>query len=291
MELVIESVQQDMCSPLCPFLMMSDIFDTSTLQECEPFFHFVEKHVSTWKNHIFFDKGKNYLLRMCNDLLRRLSRSQNTIFCGRIQLFLAHLFPLEEKSGLNLVSQFNVDNRTTYNTKSEVFPTRKKSEGEVGSEDGDSGEVKDDVKPATVDQIVDYALYRKFWSLQDFFNKPVKLFDKSAWKMFSSNLSAVIKVFESYKLDDVKFQKAPLTGTEDVYFAKYLTNEKLLDLQLNDTTFRRNILLQLLIVFQYLNAPVKFKTPALILTEEQNSSVKELTEKVYNLLKVNIVQS
>jgi len=33
------------------------------------------------------------------DLLRRLSTSQNTVFCGRIQLFLARLFPLSEKSG------------------------------------------------------------------------------------------------------------------------------------------------------------------------------------------------
>ena len=105
MLLVIQSVQQSMASPLCPFLMMSDIFDSSTLQECEPFFRFVETNVDVWKSDIFFDKGKNYLLRMSNDLLRRLSRSQNTIFCGRIQLFLAHLFPLKEKSGLNLVSQ------------------------------------------------------------------------------------------------------------------------------------------------------------------------------------------
>ena len=36
---------------------------------------------------------------MFEDLLRRLSKSQNTVFCGRIQLFLARLFPLEEKSG------------------------------------------------------------------------------------------------------------------------------------------------------------------------------------------------
>lgn len=35
----------------------------------------------------------------CLDLLRRLSKSQNTVFCGRIQLFLARLFPLSEKSG------------------------------------------------------------------------------------------------------------------------------------------------------------------------------------------------
>lgn len=36
---------------------------------------------------------------LLSDLLRRLSTSQNTVFCGRIQLFLARLFPLSEKSG------------------------------------------------------------------------------------------------------------------------------------------------------------------------------------------------
>lgn len=39
------------------------------------------------------------LFCVCVDLLRRLSKSQNTVFCGRIQLFLARLFPLSEKSG------------------------------------------------------------------------------------------------------------------------------------------------------------------------------------------------
>ena len=36
-------------------------------------------------------------------MLRRLSTSQNTVFCGRIQLFLARLFPLSEKSGEQVV--------------------------------------------------------------------------------------------------------------------------------------------------------------------------------------------
>ena len=305
-----------MASPLCPFLMMSDVFDTSTLQECEPFFRFVEANVDTWKSDIFFDKGKNYLLRMCNDLLRRLSRSQNTIFCGRIQLFLAHLFPLKEKSGLNLVSQFNVENKTIYNTKSEFTPIApaaapaavnalKKEEGELDTtQDSDSMDHKE-ASPSSSsvrldEPIIDHVLYKKFWSLQDFFNKPTKLYEKQNWKVFHSHLNAVIKVFENYKLEDVKVNKSgssgasaiastgstPAAATEDVIFAKYLTNEKLLDLQLNDSTVRRNILLQLLIVFQYLNAPVKFKLATLALTEEQDAVVKELTEKVYSLLKV-----
>ena len=34
---------------------------------------------------------------------------------------------------------------------------------------------------------------------------------------------------------------------------------QLLDLQLNDSNFRRYVLVQFLILFQYINAPVKFK--------------------------------
>jgi len=252
------------------------------------------------------------LLRMCNDLLRRLSRSQNTIFCGRIQLFLAHLFPLKEKSGLNLVSQFNIENKTIYNAKSEFSPVAaataalKKEEGELdgSATDAESSTTMETTEASTTsaagsaakpeEPIIDHVLYKKFWSLQDFFNKPTKLYDKANWKTFHSHLNAVIKVFESYKLDDVKVMNkgatsssssSSLSAADDVIFAKYLTNEKLLDLQLNDSTVRRNILLQLLIVFQYLNAPVKFKMPTLVLNEDQDAAVKHLTEKVYALLK------
>ena len=43
------------------------------------------------------------------------------------------------------------------------------------------------------------------------------------------------------------------------YFAKYLTSPNLLELQLGDSNFRRYIFLQFLIMFQYLDTPVKFK--------------------------------
>lgn len=54
------------------------------------------------------------ILRMCNDLLKRLSRTVDTSFCGRILVLLARALPLCEKSGLNLVSHFNLDNVTKY---------------------------------------------------------------------------------------------------------------------------------------------------------------------------------
>ena len=44
----------------------------------------------------------------------------------------------------------------------------------------------------------------------------------------------------------------------DVYFAKYLTGQKLLQLQLNDSQFRRYVLVQLLICAQWLCAGSRF---------------------------------
>lgn len=43
------------------------------------------------------------------------------------------------------------------------------------------------------------------------------------------------------------------------FFAKFLTNPKLLALQLSDSKFRRSVLVQFLILFQYLRSTVKFK--------------------------------
>jgi len=43
------------------------------------------------------------------------------------------------------------------------------------------------------------------------------------------------------------------------FFAKFLTNPKLLALQLSDSNFRRSVLVQFLILFQYLTSTVKFK--------------------------------
>jgi THO complex subunit 1 len=89
--------------------------------------------------------------------------------------------------------------------------------------------------------------------------------------------SNVLLAFKSFKLDDMQVKRQKLeTSDEDRpqqpeqqpehqpeqqhYFAKFLTNQKLLELQLSDANFRRYVLLQFLIVFQYLNSPVKFKS-------------------------------
>lgn len=289
--LSIDAVTEGICSATTPFLLLGDVLDCLPLDQCDRIFSFVEENVSTWKSNSFYTAGKNYLLRMCNDLLRRLSKSQNTVFCGRIQLFLARLFPLSEKSGLNLQSQFNLDNITVFNKNEQESTLGQKHTEE--KEDGmevEEGEMGEDDAPAPCSIPIDYNLYRKFWTLQDYFRNPVQCYDKFSWMTFLKFSDETLAVFKSYKLDDMQASKRKLeelraSSGEHVYFAKFLTSEKLMDLQLSDSNFRRHILLQYLILFQYLKGQVKFKSSSCSLNDDQTTWIEETTKLVYQLLR------
>lgn len=168
--LSVEAARAEIVSNTIPVVLLGDTFDVITLNKCEQIFGFVEELVEVWKEEIFFASCKNNLLRMCNDLLRRLSRTQNTVFCGRILLFLSKFFPFSERSGLNIVSEFNLDNTTEYGLDSKDH------------DDIDNKELEDTAEDIPLK--IDYDLYCKFWSLQDFFRNPNQCYSKAQWKMF-----------------------------------------------------------------------------------------------------------
>uniref|UniRef100_A0A8C8JMZ7 Death domain-containing protein n=1 Tax=Oncorhynchus tshawytscha TaxID=74940 RepID=A0A8C8JMZ7_ONCTS len=282
------------CSATTPFLLLGDILDCLPLDQCDKIFSFVEENVSTWKSVsslvcIFHHETPSEPA----DLLRRLSKSQNTVFCGRIQLFLARLFPLSEKSGLNLQSQFNLDNITVFNKNEQEStlgqrPTEEKEDG-MEVEEGEMGD-EEPGAPAPCSIPIDYNLYRKFWTLQDYFRNPVQCYEKFSWITFLKYSDETLAVFKSFKLDDMQASKRKLeelrtAGGDHVYFAKFLTSEKLMDLQLSDSNFRRHILLQYLVLFQYLKGQVKFKSSSCILNDDQCLWMEETTKLVYQLLK------
>ena len=291
--------EKKVCPYSTPFVLLSDICDSVTLDRCEDVFTFVEENISVWTKPAFFKVGRNQMLRMCNDLLRRLSASQSTVFCGRIQLFLARLFPLNEKSALNLMSNFNLENITVYS-----------ESPSTASEGGD--EKMDTSLEASYtfsDGVVDYNLYEKLWSMQDFLRNPTQCFESKQWEMFTACAHDVLAAFDGYKLDNVassgkrppaarsakakvassvgkSVSKSPTckSNIDSHYFAKFLTSVKLMNLQLSDCHFRRHILIQLLILFQYLTSDVKFKASTHLLTTEQDRWLTETTEMVYRLL-------
>ncbi|XP_076320027.1 THO complex 1-like protein Hpr1 isoform X1 [Tachypleus tridentatus] len=278
----IVAAEKELCSGSLPVMLIGDMFDCLTLDNCEELFYLLEDRVDIWKRDLFVKNCKNQILRSCNDLLRRLSRSQNTVFCGRILVFLAKFFPLSERSGLNIVSEFNLENITIYSSKDDTSLADFINE----KDEMEEGEMDDTLCPVSVD----YNIYRKFWSLQEFFRQPNLCYNKINWKHFASYSADVLSAFGSFKLDDVRTTKWKLnddtasTSEKPVYFAKYLTNQKLLELELSDINFRRYILIQFLILFHYLQSPVKFKQESFVLTDEQLGWIKETTARIYKLL-------
>ncbi|GLV34018.1 Hpr1 [Carabus blaptoides fortunei] len=137
---------------------------------------------------------------------------------------------------------------------------------------------------------IDFNLYCKFWALQDYFRNPNQCYNKVQWKAFSSHATNVLSAFSSCKLEDLQRKRTKpdehhaFSFPDDQYFAKFLTSQKLLELQLSDGNFRRCILVQFLILFQYLNSTVKFKSDNYELKPDQIEWVRKMTDLVYSLL-------
>lgn len=86
-------------------------------------------------------------------------------------------------------------------------------------------------------------------------------------------IECVLSTFTSFKLEEQRIDRNASKSSADAmdaeneheireslhFFAKFLTNPKLLALQLSDSNFRRSVLVQCLILFQYLRSSVKFK--------------------------------
>ncbi|KAK2722836.1 hypothetical protein QYM36_003134 [Artemia franciscana] len=282
----VDGVRQIVCSSInavsdefgtnsLPANLLSDAIDLLRVDQAEELFGYVEDRIDLWKSEAYFDTTKNIILRMCNDLLRRLSKSEKNLFCGRILLFLARFFPLSEKSGLNIVGEFNLDNITTF-------------------ADSDDDEVLGSADDAPKEEkFVNGNVYKTFWSLQDFFRNPNKCYTSVGWETFSKGASEIFSVLSGFKLEQSRGKKrkneSDAMDTSEismdfVHSGKYLTKKELFDLELNDPKFRKNILLQFLILFQYLQVPTKFKTSAHVLKEDQLAFVKDSVEKVYKLV-------
>ncbi|XP_029341293.1 THO complex subunit 1-like [Acyrthosiphon pisum] len=272
----IELVRNEMCTAIMPVAILSDMFAVTTINVCEKIFDHVESNVNVLKEPRFFMASKNNLLRMCNDILRRLSRSQNTVFCGRILLFLAIFFPFSERSGLNIISEFNLENLTEYLNENHFDQTEYMPASIAEDE-------------AKLDIIIekendDNNLYLKFWSLQDYFRNPNQCYETEHWKLFISHTDFIISSFQSHKSEHVNKIDNKSAEQNTYYFPKYLPNQKILKLQLSDVNFRRNILIQFLLLFQYLDAPVKFKLDSFKIKPEQQEWIKNSITTIYELI-------
>ncbi|XP_043694477.1 uncharacterized protein LOC122645210 [Telopea speciosissima] len=104
---------------------------------------------------------------------------------------------------------------------------------------------------------VDFNFYKTFWSLQEhFFNPGPTTLGPTKWQKFASNLMVVLDTFEAQPLNDDDGNANNIEEEAATFSIKYLTSSKLMGLELKDPGFRRHILVQCLILFDYLKVMI-----------------------------------
>ncbi|XP_057976319.1 THO complex subunit 1 [Malania oleifera] len=237
------------------FQLLEDLTEMSTMRNCKDIFGYIESKQDILGKQELFARGKLVMLRTCNQLLRRLSKANDVVFCGRILMFLAHFFPLSERSAVNIKGVFNTSNETKY---------------EKDAPDGVS---------------IDFNFYKTFWSLQEHFSNPASMtLAPTKWQKFTSSLMVVLNTFEAQPLSDEVGNANNLEEEAATFSIKYLTSSKLMGLELKDPSFRRHILVQCLILFNYLKAPGKNDKDSP--SEAMKEEIKSCEERVKKLLEM-----
>ncbi|KAH7160074.1 THO complex subunit 1 transcription elongation factor-domain-containing protein [Dactylonectria estremocensis] len=255
------------CDPALLIWLAEELLDSQTIAGCRKIFDFLESRRERITANL---KGKQLsILRTCNELLRRLSRAEDTEFCGRVFIFMFQSFPLGDKSSVNLRGEYHVENVTTYettpadsDTKMDVdappLGPREQIEARLTSK---ANETKNSDKPLDPD-----ALYPLFWSLQESFSQPKRLFETPHLTAFKESLGATMKVFNTTHHergsrksaeDSRRGLKRKREGggdddTANAFNPKYLTSKDLFELEMSDSSFRRHILVQALIIIDFL---------------------------------------
>ncbi|KAJ4994080.1 hypothetical protein SVAN01_00557 [Stagonosporopsis vannaccii] len=266
---------RDICSAQLVLLLIEELLDSQSLAQCRTVFNFLESR----RESIIAISSQNkslVILRLCNELLRRLSRAEDPVFCGRVYIFMFQSFPLGDKSSVNLRGNFHVENVTTFE---EFLNEANASEDRMQvDDDAATSAVKPTVDPEeslgnppnarkiteeplkTLD--ID-TLYPVFWSLQHSFSNPPRLFEENNFKDFRSSLEATLAKFREVpkviQSGDHERKKGIKPSSGDSYDAfantfnpKYLTSRDLFKLELSDLAFQRHILVQALILVDFL---------------------------------------
>ncbi|KZF22775.1 hypothetical protein L228DRAFT_268158 [Xylona heveae TC161] len=315
----------EQCEPGLIFWLIEELLDSQTIDGCRKVFDYLESRRERLTAKHF--KQKNLIiLRSCNELLRRLSRAEDAVFCGRVFIFLFQSFPLGDKSSVNLRGEYHVENVTTFDNlaskdgqiadkanadnQMEVDLVQNDAEAESSKERDD--EVKPEVsigddnstKPTQTTQPSPRPaeeqlkskekedadrFYSIFWSLQQDFSNPTRLFDQTYFGPFKSGLETVVEKFKQVQHTLVPWGSARASADykrslkrkradEDDGFAstfnpKYLTNRDLFDLEISDLAFRRHILVQALILLDFLVSLNQRSKSKLTGLQSQNRSV------------------
>ncbi|BGP51070.1 hypothetical protein JCM10450v2_006996 [Rhodotorula kratochvilovae] len=268
--------------------ILTGLMEVRPITACEPLLGYIEARATRLTTGMDYQRGRGpILLRLLNDLLRRLPRSQSepVILSGRILLLLSSVYPLGEKSGVNLRGAFNLGKGTVWEQQeAQKEMDGAKEDAKKEEEDAKMAEVEEGEEAEPGHEGVSGAssgFYATFWSLQRYFNNPHLLFaagspaSSGPLAELQSGVRKTLGAFAAATKKEKELSGAAKDGPaaadagargkardemtdteegalEEYFFPKFLTSRNLLDLELADPSFRRQILVQLLILFQYL---------------------------------------
>ncbi|KAL4250311.1 hypothetical protein ABKN59_003143 [Abortiporus biennis] len=276
LDLVLTFTENDVCEQVFPFNILADLLETQTIPSCSHIFSWIEERAGRLTEGMIPQKGKALvLLRTLNDLLRRLSKMGSTTrFCGRILTFLSRVFPLGERSGVNLRGEYGPawEGPGVFGeygkAEVQVQPVKEETKEEDAKMQVDEEKPEGESEKQEEEQKDDF--YNTFWSLQYPFSRPTMFAQPQTFGQFKDAVNKVLPVIKeatakeralmgsktSLSSTSTKRKREPDGITEaagkDYFFAKYLTSPELLDLEISDTHFRRQFLFQLLILLNHL---------------------------------------
>jgi THO complex subunit 1 len=120
-------------------------------------------------------------------------------------------FPLGDKSSVNLRGEYHVENVTTYD---ETPPPKAEQDEVMEVDEGgakENGEQKQSLKAVTFDPkktpsgkppLNTDVFYPLFWSLQDSFSQPKKLFDPAYFARFRGAMETTMTAFRSIQVEN-----------------------------------------------------------------------------------------
>ena len=237
--------------------------------------------------HIFSPGSKFALLRICNTLLKQLSnRDVDSEFAGSIMMTLAKVFPISERSAVNVLGSFNVANVTSFEGREgfedgwKLRHVNDSGDGDSGVGDNDGDGMQTEKSSAAADATLGYDFYSTFWGVQKVFTDPQGTILPSrgglshplafqGFHSFVADVRTILAALEGIPISSkngeastTALSTATATSTSSalsdiagIRHHKYLTSSQLLHLQLYDSEIRIHFLTQLIIILSYLSSP------------------------------------
>ncbi|KAJ9079048.1 hypothetical protein DSO57_1000682 [Entomophthora muscae] len=267
------------CDESFPLLTIQELSSATSAGDLMHIVAYLSDRILIVTNQMIPARGKGLaILRFFNELQRRCSTLNQAHLIGELKIMLTLAFPLNDRSGLNP--------RGDFDTSFQVVPDLSRGQN----------------LPAEVQQE-----FLSFWKLQDYLANPLPLFEGSVFEEFKTNVNWCLKTFEVNIRDarskvraHRKYHEKRLPPSKEEFIPplaapRFLPDICLLPSQMCEPDFQKTILVQMLILFQYLQSitpetlaklPAAVKPPADFMWKEaQLQWISERTEKIYWLLK------